>query len=45
MSEVRVRDEPVVRACVTSFRTTASDIERVVAEMTGIAVEQCEVHA
>jgi glutamate/tyrosine decarboxylase-like PLP-dependent enzyme len=47
MSEVRLRDEPVVRACVTSFRTTASDIERVVGEMTGIAVqlEQCEVHA
>jgi glutamate/tyrosine decarboxylase-like PLP-dependent enzyme len=47
MSEVRLRDEPVVRACVTSFRTTPSDIERVVAEMTRIALnqEQYEVPA
>ena len=45
MSEVRLRDDPpVVRACITSFRTTAADIERVVREMTGIALEQCEVH-
>jgi glutamate/tyrosine decarboxylase-like PLP-dependent enzyme len=45
MSEVRLGDDPpVVRACITSFRTTASDIERVVAEMTRIALEQCEVH-
>ncbi len=45
MSEVRLRDDPpVVRACITSFRTTAADIERVVGEMTSIALEQCEVH-
>jgi glutamate/tyrosine decarboxylase-like PLP-dependent enzyme len=48
MSEVRLRGEPtVVRACVTSFRTTPADIERVVSEMTRIALEhkQCEVPA
>src|SRR5215468_1956787 len=34
MSEVRFGDGvPVVRACVTSFRTTARDIEQVVREM------------
>jgi glutamate/tyrosine decarboxylase-like PLP-dependent enzyme len=34
MSEVRLGDSaPVVRACVTSFRTTESDIEWVVREM------------
>jgi hypothetical protein len=45
MSEVRLRDDPpVLRACITSFRTTASDIERVVGEMTRVALEQCEVH-
>lgn len=34
MSEVRLRDEaPVVRACVTSFRTKESDVEWVVREM------------
>jgi glutamate/tyrosine decarboxylase-like PLP-dependent enzyme len=44
MSEVRLRDDPpVVRACVTSFRTTPSDVERVVAEMTRIARAKCEV--
>jgi glutamate/tyrosine decarboxylase-like PLP-dependent enzyme len=46
MSEVRLHEgRPVVRACVTSFRTTPPDIERVVSEMTSIALEQCEVHA
>jgi glutamate/tyrosine decarboxylase-like PLP-dependent enzyme len=47
MSEVRLRDESVVRACVTSFRTTPSDIDRVVGEMTRIALdhEQYEVPA
>jgi aromatic-L-amino-acid/L-tryptophan decarboxylase len=45
MSEVRLRDDPpVVRACITSFRTTPSDIDRVVGEMTRIALQQCEVH-
>jgi hypothetical protein len=34
MSEVRVgQGQPVVRACVTSFRTTESDIDWVVREM------------
>jgi glutamate/tyrosine decarboxylase-like PLP-dependent enzyme len=33
MSEARVGDTPVVRACVTSFRTTEQDIKWVVSEM------------
>ena len=33
MSEVRLGGAPVVRACITSFRTTESDIEWVVREM------------
>jgi hypothetical protein len=34
MSEVRLGDgAPVLRACITSFRTTDSDIEWVVREM------------
>jgi glutamate/tyrosine decarboxylase-like PLP-dependent enzyme len=34
MSEVRLGDgSPVIRACITSFRTTESDIKRVVIEM------------
>jgi glutamate/tyrosine decarboxylase-like PLP-dependent enzyme len=38
MSEVRLSDgAPVLRACITSFRTTATDIETVVAEMSGLA--------
>ena len=38
MSEVRLGDEaPVVRACVTSFRTQESDIEWVVREMSRLA--------
>jgi glutamate/tyrosine decarboxylase-like PLP-dependent enzyme len=48
MSEVRLDEgPPVVRACVTSFRTTPPDIERVVSEMTRIALdhEQYEVPA
>ncbi|HYM05497.1 MAG TPA: pyridoxal-dependent decarboxylase [Terriglobales bacterium] len=37
MSEVRLGDSPpVVRACITSFRTTESDIEGVVREMSRI---------
>jgi glutamate/tyrosine decarboxylase-like PLP-dependent enzyme len=44
MSEVRLRDDPpVLRACITSFRTTPSDVERVVADMTRIAQVKCEV--
>ncbi len=33
MSETRLREIPVIRACVTSFRTTESDIAWVVGEM------------
>jgi aromatic-L-amino-acid decarboxylase len=37
MSEVRLRGgDPVLRACVTSFRTTESDIAHVVKEMSAI---------
>ena len=39
MSEVRLgNDAPVLRACVTSFRTTESDIEWVVREMSQLSV-------
>lgn len=44
MSEVRLGDgAPVVRACVTSFRTRAPDIEWVVREMSKLVVPQHEV--
>jgi glutamate/tyrosine decarboxylase-like PLP-dependent enzyme len=44
MSEVRLGDDaPVVRACVTSFRTTRSDIEWVVREMSRLAMHETEV--
>lgn len=33
MSEAQLGDTPVVRACITSFRTTESDIDWVVTEM------------
>jgi len=37
MSQVRLgAGEPVLRACVTSFRTTEQDIRQVVSEMSGI---------
>jgi len=37
MSEVRLgQGAPVLRACVTSFRTTETDIARVVSEMSGL---------
>jgi hypothetical protein len=37
MSEVRLGDgDPVLRACITSYRTTAADIEWVVREMSRI---------
>jgi glutamate/tyrosine decarboxylase-like PLP-dependent enzyme len=46
MSEVRLGGEaPVVRACVTSFRTTESDIEWVVREMSRLAGHELEVTA
>ena len=46
MSEVRLGDDaPVVRACVTSFRTNESDIEWVVREMSRLALHESEVTA
>ena len=46
MSEIRLGDDPpVVRACVTSFRTTESDIEWVVREMSRLALHEFEVPA
>src|SRR6266850_1109353 len=46
MSEVQLGDEaPVVRACVTSFRTNESDIEWVVREMSRLALHESEVTA
>jgi hypothetical protein len=44
MSEVRLGNEaPVVRACVTSFRTSESDIEWVVREIGRLVGHECEV--
>jgi glutamate/tyrosine decarboxylase-like PLP-dependent enzyme len=44
MSEVRLNgDAPVIRACVTSFRTQESDIDRVVREMSRLIGMDCEV--
>jgi aromatic-L-amino-acid/L-tryptophan decarboxylase len=44
MSEVRLGGgAPVVRACVTSFRTTEADIEWVVREMSSLVGHDCEV--
>ena len=40
MSEVQVRGVPVVRACITSFRTTETDITWVVREMNRLAQEE-----
>jgi glutamate/tyrosine decarboxylase-like PLP-dependent enzyme len=38
MSEVRLGDAPpVLRACITSYRTTEADVDRVVREMTELA--------
>jgi glutamate/tyrosine decarboxylase-like PLP-dependent enzyme len=46
MSEVRLRGgPPVVRACITSFRTNASDIEWVVREMSRLVGQESEVRA
>ena len=44
MSEVRLGDgEPVLRACVTSFRTTDADVRAVVREMSALAGSESEV--
>jgi glutamate/tyrosine decarboxylase-like PLP-dependent enzyme len=44
MSEVRLGDAAsVVRACVTSFRTSESDVEWVVGEMNRLVGQHCEV--
>ena len=46
MSEVRLGDAaPVVRACITSFRTKPPDIEWVVREMSQVALQQLEIPA
>lgn len=37
MSEAKVRGASVVRACVTSFRTTEADVQQVVRQITAIA--------
>jgi glutamate/tyrosine decarboxylase-like PLP-dependent enzyme len=42
MTEARIGGEAVVRACITSYRTTEDDIHRVVSEMNGIAERQVE---
>ena len=44
MSEIRLGDgDPVVRACITSFRTNESDIEWVVGQMTRLTSQEAEV--
>jgi aromatic-L-amino-acid decarboxylase len=40
MSEARVGETPVVRACITSFRTTEKDIDWVVGAMNRLVAEQ-----
>jgi aromatic-L-amino-acid decarboxylase len=40
MSPVEITGTPAVRACITSFRTTKTDIHWVVSEMTRLADEQ-----
>jgi glutamate/tyrosine decarboxylase-like PLP-dependent enzyme len=45
MSEARLGDTPVVRACITSFKTTASDIECVVGEMNRLVASEVQAHA
>jgi glutamate/tyrosine decarboxylase-like PLP-dependent enzyme len=42
MSEANLAGTPVVRACITSFRTTESDVRWVVAEMTRVADQHAE---
>jgi glutamate/tyrosine decarboxylase-like PLP-dependent enzyme len=36
MSEVRLDGAPFLRACITSFRTTEAEIEKVVRELNGL---------
>ena len=44
MSEIRLGDgDPVVRACITSFRTTEAEIEWVVGQMTRFTSQEAEV--
>jgi hypothetical protein len=46
MSEVRLNGgAPVVRACITSFRTREADIEWVVREMNRLPLNEPEVKA
>lgn len=40
MSEARVRNASVVRACITSFKTTEADIDQVVEQITRLAEEK-----
>jgi glutamate/tyrosine decarboxylase-like PLP-dependent enzyme len=40
MSEARLGDTPVMRACITSYRTSESDIKWVVAEMNRLAAPE-----
>ena len=42
MSEARLGDMPVVRACITSFRTTESDIRWVVTEMNRLLLQNAD---
>jgi glutamate/tyrosine decarboxylase-like PLP-dependent enzyme len=37
MSKVPVNGRPALRACITSYRTTSQDIDRVVADATDLA--------
>jgi hypothetical protein len=39
MSDAKLNGVPVVRACITSFRTAEKDIEWVVAQMNGLIVK------
>ena len=38
MSEARIDGAPVLRACITNFRTTESDIHQIVDEMNKLVV-------
>jgi glutamate/tyrosine decarboxylase-like PLP-dependent enzyme len=44
MSESQIEDTPVVRACITSFKTTEDDVRRVASEVNRIAC-QSATHA
>jgi glutamate/tyrosine decarboxylase-like PLP-dependent enzyme len=45
MSEARIDDMPMVRACITSFKTTEEDIHWVVTEMNRLVGEEEEQYA